>query len=441
MLLSLLAACGSGGSEPATTIATTTTTAPSATEEAAPTAVVPVGYIPFAVVDADNAVTVQGLSYLVNSVGETVVVQESTSMTANLTNGKITSVTAGPDSFAVVVVEEDGVRTLYGKGGASENDPDTIDLTPLAPVNAATTKAGSAKTGTTTTKKSTAAQKTSTALAKPQPIKTTASTTLLDKDAAYQQQKEALEKKDITPEERRIALNLLSYMMDENGIFYVEHQPWQKQFGFNTIYDAASPLIQLVYGTVRVKFRYGYVYKLYTEGEKKGQVIYDAQGNPTYETDAAGKPIPKDWMVQLWKGRYGLVMIGAEIGVYTKPSTQSTQHYYSAVEEEELIMAMDVYQDDLRDTAPPKHLFTRGPESHWWLTGFVPGSFYEYNKKSEVILVGNIQFPNAEMLSAFEKPFAAAGFSKGSPGRDNPETYTTSGNSIKFSWQYIDQDA
>ena len=55
-------------------------------------------------------------------------------------------------------------------------------------------------------------------------------------------------------------------------------------------------------------------------------------------------------------------------------------------------------------------------------------------------MVANIKFPNEAMLSAFEKSFAKAGFRKGSPSRDKPETYTTSGTQLKLSWQYIDED-
>ena len=74
--------------------------------------------------------------------------------------------------------------------------------------------------------------------------------------------------------------------------------------------------------------------------------------------------------------RYGLVMLGGEIGVFAKPTTQATEHYSALPSEEET-----------------QYLFTRGPQSDWWLTGFVPGSFYEYNKKSEIIVLANIQFP------------------------------------------------
>jgi hypothetical protein len=430
MLVSAFAACG-GSEEPTTTLAVSTTTS---TQEAVTVAAVPAGFIKFATLGADNAVNVEGLSFIQTATSETIVVEETNVITANFTDGVVTSATtAGGVSFQVFELKElDGTKSLYALAGdeITTTSSVTIDLGNLN----APSKANTTTKKVTTTKKSTTLPKVS----KP---KTTVPRSLSPEDEVYQSQKEAIEKNpNLSASEKRAAINLLSYKVDENGIFYVEHEPWQKTFGFNSIYDAASPLIQLIYGTIRVKFRYGYVYKTYTDGDKKGQVMYDESNQPVYETDSLGKPIAKDWMIQLWKGRYGLVMLGGEIGVYTKPSTQNTSHYYSALAEEELVMAMDCYQQNFL-TGEKKHLFTRGPESAWWLTGFVPGSFYEYNKKSEVIMVANIQFPNTDMLSAFETPFAAAGFSKGSPGPNNPETYTTSGTSLKLSWQYIDQDA
>lgn len=208
------------------------------------------------------------------------------------------------------------------------------------------------------------------------------------------------------PDEGLDPITLLSYKMDENGIFYVEHPRWGKDYGAYQIYDLSNPVIQLVYSALRVEFSYG----------------------------------GKDWLVHFWKGRYGLVMLGGEIAVCNRPAGQAGERYYSASKEEELVMAMNIYQHNFAK-GQTKYLFTRGPQSAWWLNGFVPGSFYEYNKKSEIIMVAEIQFPDGEMLQAFEAALAAAGFTQGSAGRDNPETYAVGGNSIKFCWQYLDQGA
>jgi len=414
-------------------------------EDAAPASVdIPAGWIPFGSIDDDNNVTVQGFHYLRSAVGDAVAVSEQSEVTANVSglDGTVASVTVDGRSIPVLIEEVGSLRLLYAERVPDDevDDPALIDLTTLG--NLQTAPGVTLAPGTTTTKPSTTTAKPGTTtkpLETAAPIKTT-SKPVTTKDI-YQEEKDKINASDMTPQEKREALKLLSYKMDENGIFYVEHEPWQKQFGFNQIYDLASPLIQLVYATVRIKFRYGYVYKLYpADHPQKGQVMYDITGNPIYETGADGKPIPKDWMIQCWKGRYGLVMLGAEFGVYTKPSTQTAEHYYCAVAEEELVMAMDVYQQNFK-TGTKKHLFTRGPESAWWLTGFVQGTFHEFNRKDEIIAVVNMTFPSEEMMRLFYNGMKAAGFRDGSPGRDSPETITTNGNSCKFWWQFIDQDA
>ena len=427
LLVGALAACG-GGDDPEIT-------ENKYTGEATPMMVnIPAGWIAFGSIDDENVVTVHGLNYLRSAAGETVVVDDRSAVTANVTglddSGDISSVTVDGRSISVLIDKTGAVRILYAEQGDPAEDPGTIDLTTVGNLE---TAAGVSTTrpaaGAVTTKPLTTVKPLSTAAA----IKTTVKPKTTED--LYAQEKKDIMNSDMTNKEKQEALKLLSYMMDENGIFYVEHEPWQKQFGFNQIYDLASPLIQLVYATIRVKFRYGYVYKL----DAAGKVLYDDNNDPVYETDSKGKPIPKDWMIQLWKGRYGLVMLGAEFGVYTKPSTQQSEHYNAAVAEEELVMAMDVYQHNFR-TGKTTYLFTRGPESNWWLTGFVPGSYIEHNKKEEVIAVGNIQFPSEEMMQLFASGLKAAGFSEGAPGRDNPETYRIAGASIKFSWQYVDQD-
>ncbi|MDR0531827.1 MAG: DUF4474 domain-containing protein [Oscillospiraceae bacterium] len=445
MMAGLVAGCGGTKDDDVTTVPTTALP-PQFTEASA---IVPEGWFNFGEVDADNNVTVYGLNELVSALGETVSVSDTDAVTANLDeyddSGKIGSITVGVNSIPVLEIAEEGKRLLYAKGGAIEDDPNAVDMTTTtgskgglsAPAEVPTTKKPATTSRTTTTTKKT----TTLSLAKASTVPTTKKPSATTDDfAAIKSSVNA--NPNMSKEEKQNALRLLSYKMDKNGIFYVEHEPWQKQFGFNQIYDLASPLIQLVYGTVRIKFRYDYVYKLYTEGEKKGQVMRDLTGKPVYETDERGNPIPKDWMIQMWKGRYGLVMLGGEIGIYTKPSTQTAEHYNSAVAEEELIMAMDVYHQNL-STGKTEYLFTRGPESAWWLTGFVPGAFYDEQaaqKRSEIILVANLQFPNEDMMNQFVIALQKKGFAPGSPSRDRVESYTTSGNSVKLSWQYLDED-
>ena len=59
-------------------------------------------------------------------------------------------------------------------------------------------------------------------------------------------------------------------------IFYTPINPWQRNFGFCELYDAAAPFTGMFYNTVRFKFDY------------------------------AGK----NWLIQVWKGQYGITTGG-----------------------------------------------------------------------------------------------------------------------------------
>jgi len=275
-----------------------------------------------------------------------------------------------------------------------------VTLTACGADPAAATQAATTTTEITTT---TAAPTTTEAPAMTEDATTTtrATTTAqrLTTTDIFQQYRDEINCSNMTAQEKKEALKLLEYQEDSNGVMYFESErtPWPPR---------ANYFSQLVYAAVRVKFQYG------------GQ----------------------DWLIQMWKGRYTLILLGGEIAVLKKPIEQAAEHYWPATESEELSISMDIYQHNFL-TKRTKHLFSRSTNSAWWFNGLVPGSFHEYNKKGEIIMVATITFPNQEMLKAFEEPFRKIGFKRGTPGPANPERYAINGNSLTFSWQHIDQDA
>src|SRR3954447_21317050 len=89
-------------------------------------------------------------------------------------------------------------------------------------------------------------------------------------------------------------------------------------------------------------------------------------------------------MIELWKGQYGLET-GCEVGVYTRPSGSSGTGYDlldatvgkrpgDGVPSHNLFYDCASDADRLQLSATLSRdgtvLFTRGPEPHWWLTGF-----------------------------------------------------------------------
>ena len=256
---------------------------------------------------------------------------------------------------------------------------DTASDTQVAGTTAAATTTATAETTEASSTDTTKADKPSTTVAATEKIPTAAEIQEMPlKDV--QDLLFASESADKTVQ----ILNACGFEYDEKqGIYYSSTNPWQKGFGFNVIYDMAAPLAGMNYSTERIYFNYD----------------------------------NKDWMIQIWKGQYGMTA-GAEIGIYNK--TDKIMQYDCVSEEEFLEMSFVLYNQG-------NEMFRRGPEKHWWLTGF------------KVLNVGvpilldmdmTIKFPTKSMTDAFE-----AGLKKAA--RDNlldPMTYTRSAKTVHISW-------
>jgi len=108
---------------------------------------------------------------------------------------------------------------------------------------------------------------------------------------------------------------------------------WQRSLGYMKLYDnlvAKTDAANLT--TVRLKFPY------------------------------AGK----DWMLQLWKGRY-FVTTGAEIGLYNKPPSRLFEFYDAASDAERVGMSFKLTAHDNGEDITLINLPVR---THWWLTCF-----------------------------------------------------------------------
>ncbi len=192
---------------------------------------------------------------------------------------------------------------------------------------------------------------------------------------------------------------VLSYKYNEDeGFFYIENDPWQRDYGFNRLYDWGAPITAMYYNTVRVKFSYSGL----------------------------------DWMIQMWKGQYGYAFIGSEIGVYTKKPGQIIEHYDCASNDNSLKMQMELYQKD-------KWKFTRNYDVYWWITGFVPGNLTTYLDRTELTMLAIVTLKDAEMTDLFVKALEGQGFTKGFNGFSTPDTYSIEGNSVHFNWKNIAQ--
>ncbi|MGN1479144.1 MAG: DUF4474 domain-containing protein [Acutalibacteraceae bacterium] len=202
--------------------------------------------------------------------------------------------------------------------------------------------------------------------------------------------------------------------------FYATGNAWQRNFGYSDLYDKTSQLIAISYDTSKIFFVY--------EG--------------------------KEWMIQLWKGQYGFVLLGAEVGVYNRPQGSSSSTYFDCASDDELLpIGLTLYKDG-------SQLFSRKQKDSWWMTGFVPGQMgvgamvgSKYTKTLSTTI--KITFKDEAMRKAFviglkkcsyiynnvdgmdaqdvNKGKRTISFVEGSG--TVPGTYSVSGNTVMLSWQ------
>ncbi len=171
---------------------------------------------------------------------------------------------------------------------------------------------------------------------------------------------------------------------EEQGIYYSQMNPLQRKFGFNLVYDMAAPLAGMFYDTKRIEFEY--------DG--------------------------REWMIQIWKGQYGITS-GAEIGLYNRDPERNFQ--YDCADDEDLIeMQFDFYnQNEL--------VFSRGPEKHWWLTGF---KVFHAGVPLLIDLDMKLTFTDKQMAQAFAKSLKKTA----STSLLDPITYRVEGATVYIHW-------
>ncbi len=203
---------------------------------------------------------------------------------------------------------------------------------------------------------------------------------------------------------------ILGYLYDpKEQCFYTADDTWQRNFGYSEIYDNTASLVVIVIETCRLKFEYA----------------------------------NRDWMIQLWKGQYGWILYGAEIGIYNKEKSRPVEHYTCANDEDMLQMSMVLWEKTSSAVGGSywKRTFGRPYERQWWHTGFVIGNMigrYDNNLKMEA----RITMRDFEMLEAFKGALLKEGFidvtsiswTEALNMSGNPNCFRVSGLDVYFYW-------
>ncbi len=203
---------------------------------------------------------------------------------------------------------------------------------------------------------------------------------------------------------------VLSYQYSYVDDYYYtnDKEAWQYNFGFGKIYDLFAPYLLLEYDYIRIFF--------------------------TYDN--------KDWMLQMWKGQYGMVFYGSEIGIYNRDHVDDGVNEWTFFEcppeEDWLGMEMTLWHQQINGDW--KREFTREYGKYWWCTGFKNGHVRQEEPCDELRVEGRITLKDAEMTRLVVEGLKECGFgvaaSKDGIGLD--QIYSE-GNDVYFIWQNISE--
>ena len=190
--------------------------------------------------------------------------------------------------------------------------------------------------------------------------------------------------------------------------YYVNDKDcWQSNFGFGKFYDYIAPYVLLEYDYVRVYF--------------------------TYEN--------KDYMIQFWKGQYGLLFYGAEQGIYSKGHSDQDDglftFYKCADREDWATMEFTLYRD-VSGNGNYVRQFTRDTDQYWWCTGFKQGHLRVEEPARELRSVGSMTFRNEEMATLFAEGLRTCGFGEAASEAElDLDQFCINGTKVSFIWQNI----
>lgn len=204
--------------------------------------------------------------------------------------------------------------------------------------------------------------------------------------------------------------NVLSYRYSYIDDYYYadDKMSWQRYFGFARIYDILAPYIAFEYDYTRVFFN------------------YDEQ----------------DFMVQLWKGQYGVALYGGEIGIYNKPASDKDvglfTFFHIADEKYQPNMEVTIYHQNT--DGEWEREFTRDYDKYWWCTGFKVGHLRQVEPADELRLVGRITFVDEEMANRFTHGLIECGFAKSDSKESiNIDSFYSEGKDVYLKWQNISE--
>lgn len=156
-------------------------------------------------------------------------------------------------------------------------------------------------------------------------------------------------------------------------IFYSIMDCWQRNFGYFRLYDEACAAFSMIIDCEPIYFNYN----------------------------------GKKWMIEFWKGQYGMTT-GGEVGIYYTsgpdlniPGVFNGTFYHCVKDEDRINMSFAFKKNG-------NLLFTRSAY-HWWITGF---KLAEFSYPSELTMDITLDLYDRQMVDAFVKGLKDAGYTE-----------------------------
>lgn len=183
-------------------------------------------------------------------------------------------------------------------------------------------------------------------------------------------------KKKVKSMEPKKKIQMLNELLEPFGFYYDKRvdlisslkDAWQRNTGYNMLYDKAAARFNMVIDELPVYFDY--------------------QG--------------RTWLIEFWKGQYGITT-GCEVGLYYADEIVKTEMrkltHYKVIEDSEMPY--------IQFRLSKKNMEFTHNNTHWWLTAFRVG---EFSKPEELDYRVKITFRTRELAKAFFAGLKESGY-------------------------------
>lgn len=157
----------------------------------------------------------------------------------------------------------------------------------------------------------------------------------------------------------------------------------------------------------------------------------------------------KDWLIEFWKGEYGKMHVGGEVGIYTNATPSSTgtapldasigetKVFNAAGHDDRLNCSVQLWQYVKSTNPEPISIASTSMKVCQRNYGLKEGVIENPNNRSTIVMSAKIEFPTLDMMELFINALEEKGFSYGSVSSyKDVERYDVDDRTVTVNWRY-----